>query len=223
MTNLKSTDLNVYDLIDSSYTALFGLQYMLEHTFEQTTGFPAIVGAGISELFQREVSNLAVVKSQVAALVDRLKSADLAESLEVPDWHDIATISARARVHKSEVARVMFVLTGADHEGAEYRAWDGNLSEGLHSHLLANLCYEALARGDMWGQISTATELPLEKVKQVLQAMLTYTPTREAIELGTIAKDSPQEQQNVQRVVERLQADPRPTIAPDQMARAVNN
>lgn len=63
-------------MLDSTYTALFGLQYLLEHTFEYTTGFPDMVGAGISELFRREVDDLAKVKSHVSYMIDRLKAAE---------------------------------------------------------------------------------------------------------------------------------------------------
>lgn len=69
-------DLNIYDMLDSTYTALFGLQYLLEHTIEYTTGFPAMAGAGISELFRREVDDLAEVKSYVGDMLDRLKAAE---------------------------------------------------------------------------------------------------------------------------------------------------
>lgn len=78
MTNPDINDLNIYEMLDSTYTALFGLQYLLEHTFEYTTGFPAMVGAGISELFRREVDDLAEVKSYVCDMLDRLKAAEKA-------------------------------------------------------------------------------------------------------------------------------------------------
>ncbi len=78
MTNPDINDLNIYEMLDSTYTALFGLQYLLEHTFEYTTGFPSMAGAGISELFRREVDDLAEVKSYVGDMLDRLKAAEKA-------------------------------------------------------------------------------------------------------------------------------------------------
>lgn len=78
MTNPEITDLNIYEMLDSTYTALFGLHYLLEHTMEYTTGFPAIAGAGISELFHGQLEDLAEVKSYVGGMLDRLKAAERA-------------------------------------------------------------------------------------------------------------------------------------------------
>ncbi|RWR25045.1 hypothetical protein D2T29_22420 [Sinirhodobacter populi] len=137
-------------------------------------------------LAEAEAAHLPALQGPAPEAEDRIReiicTAVLAEASR-PAWHDLDTIAARSRVHRSEVARVLFVLTGEDHDGPAYRAWDGNLSEGLHSHLLTGLCWAALARCDMWAQVSAATGIDLMDVKKVLNAMLEYSPKREAINL----------------------------------------
>ena len=115
-------------------------------------------------------------------IAEMLRQAALADAGR-PAWHDLDTIAARSRVRRDDVARVMFTLTGEDHAGPAYRAWDGNLAEGMHAHLLAGKCLDALAYCDMWRQVSEATGLSLEKTKDVLHSMLEYLPKREVIDM----------------------------------------
>jgi len=93
-------------------------------------------------------------------------------------WHDIDTIAARASVHRDEAARILFVLTGEDHAGAAYRAFDGNPSQGLHAHLLAQAIQATLAQSDVWGRVSTETGIELDKLELVLTSILTNLPRR---------------------------------------------
>jgi len=154
-------------------------------------------------------------------IAEAMRTAAMADAMR-PAWHDLDTIAARARVHKCDAARVMFVLTGEDHTGAAYRAWDGNMAEGLHSHLLMKLCWEGMGSGAMWGQVSTATGLGLEKVKEVLQAMLEYTPKRERIhlepfgEIRAVARD----EDTMRERVEKADADQRQRVE-EQVVREV--
>ena len=112
-------------------------------------------------------------------LMELLRRAALAEAGR-PAWHDLDTIAARSHVHRSEVARVMFVLTGEDHDGSAYRAWDGDLSDGLPAHVLAGLVWETLARSDMWGRVSDATGTELPKLREIVLAMVECAPKRAA-------------------------------------------
>ncbi|SDF51628.1 hypothetical protein PUH89_06530 [Rhodobacter capsulatus] len=108
-------------------------------------------------------------------------------------WHDIDTIAARARVHRDEAARILFVLTGEDHAGAAYRAFDGNPSQGLHAHLLAQAIHATLAQSDVWGRVSKETGIELNKLEWVLTSILTNLPRRADVrgqfaEVDAIAK-----------------------------------
>ena len=160
---------------------------------------PAGLSRGVQTLLDQQISAIETVAGDMEfmletmdeaepgmtpeeRIVELLRQASLTDAGR-PAWHDLDTIAARSRVRRDDVARVMFILTGEDHAGPAYRAWDGNLAEGMHAHLLAGKCLDALAHCDMWGQVSDATGLDLEKVKDVLQAMLEYSPKREAIDL----------------------------------------
>lgn len=230
--------------MDSALAALRYLDTLLDLAVNADGGALADQHSGLHCLMASQLESMADGVELLRSYIRREeKGTDLAPAANLPEWHDIATIATRSRVHRSEVARIMFVLTGQDYEGEDYRAWDGNLSEGLHSHLLSGLCWEALARGDMWGKISTATGLSLGQVREVLDAMLAYSPKREAIELGPIAqdlknraalanqaadlsqiaRDTNVEEETVRRVVDRLQADPSAVMPPEPTAKAVNN
>lgn len=108
-------------------------------------------------------------------------------------WHDIDIIAARARVHRDEAARILFVLTGEDHAGTAYRAFDGNPSQGLHAHLLAQAIHATLAQSDVWGRVSKETGIELNKLEWVLTSILTNLPRRADVqgqfaEVDAIAK-----------------------------------
>ncbi|MDR0807685.1 MAG: hypothetical protein LBE86_00905 [Gemmobacter sp.] len=191
--------------VDNTYHALRAFNFMMEYVHEYIVGgIPVTIAGGMSHLLHRQLDDFDKIRNTADTLAEQLMTTDraatnegrLAEAIRAgilaaagrPAWHDLDTIATRARVRKCDLARVMLVLTGEDHAGPAYRAWDGNLSEGVHAHLLSGLCWEALARCDMWGQVSTATGLGLEKVQEVLQAMLEYSPLRERISLEPFAE-----------------------------------
>ncbi len=160
---------------------------------------PAGLSRGVQTLLNQQISAIEAVAGDMEIMLETMdetepgmtpeeriteimRQAALADAGR-PAWHDLDTIAARSRVRRDDVARVMFILTGEDHAGPAYRAWDGNLAEGMHAHLLAGKCLDALAYCDMWWQVSEATGLSLEKTKDVLHSMLEYLPKREAIDL----------------------------------------
>lgn len=228
------------DAVCRSLNALHYLNTLLDLAINADGGALADPKSGLSELMGRQLED-------IGDAVNAIRAA--APNADRPAWHDIETIAARARVHQDEAARVMFVLTGEDHEGPAYRAWDGNLHEGLPAHLLARHIWNALAHADVWGQVSTATGIDLLDLKRILEAMLEYLPRREAIKLrglgpnaesaeqavgaephdplsevdfGQIARDTKVNEGVVRRVVARLLAEPRPVPTGDEQA-AVSN
>lgn len=193
------------EAFEETYEALRGFQLMLGSTLEEYSNSSQF-NYGISALLRHQLDSLKEVRRDVFTLVDWLAEAaesqdrpapqetltpearlveairrEILAAADRPAWHDLDTIAARARVRKCDLARVMFVLTGEDHTGPAYRAWDGNLSDGVHAHLLAGLCASALSHGDMLGKVSTATDLEIEKIEAVLRALLEYTPKRERV------------------------------------------
>jgi len=194
------------DAICRSLDALHYLDNLLDLAVNADGGGLADQRSGLSALMGRQLEDIgdAVEALRVAwtettarlpemtaeeRIVEIVRRAALADAGR-PAWHDIETIAARARVHQDEAARVMFVLTGEDHYGLAYRAWDGNLHEGLPAHLLASHIWKTLSHGDVWGQVSAATGLELDRLKVVLEAMLQYLPRREAIELQGLGAES---------------------------------
>lgn len=199
---LSSRDFeNILYSMQRSLDALSAFSNILDLAVHHDAGALTSSDSGLSYLMDCHIHDLAEARQELwqyrPTFEDRQASSGVTpverilEAIRVsllaadnrPAWHDLDTISARSRVRKAEVARVMFILTGEDHEGAAYRAWDGNLSEGVHSHLLSGLCWEALSRCDMFGQVSTATGLDLGKLREVLQAILEYSPKRQSISL----------------------------------------
>lgn len=187
------------DAVVRSLDALHYLNQLLDLALNADGGGLADPRSGLAELMGRQLEDIGdqveairTVRNErteaaPGAMTDQriaeaARCAALAEAGR-PAWHDIDAIAARARVHKDEAARVLFVLTGEDHQGPAYRAWDGNLHEGLPAHLLSSHIWNTLAHGDVWGQVSTATGLELDRLKQVLEAMLQYLPRRDAIDL----------------------------------------
>lgn len=163
-------------------------------------------------------SNDAAQESRIAEII---RTAVLAEAGR-PAWHDLDTIAARARVHRAEAARILFVLTGEDHAGDAYRASDGNPAQGLPAHLLAQAIHATLAQGDVWGRVSTETGLELDTLKAVLSSILHNLPRREvqgqiaevaeiaqaeaeARELVAAQDEAGPEQQDLRAVLDTLQ------------------
>jgi len=112
-----------------------------------------------------------------ARIREIIRTAVLAEASR-PAWHDLDMIAARACVDRADVARVMFVLTGEDHAGETYRDGRGHPAEGMAAHLLALQINRALAHGEIWGRVSDATGLELDRLREVLEAVLTHLPRR---------------------------------------------
>ena len=227
----KARPITMTDRLDAVVRSLDALHYLnqlLDIALNADGGGLADPRSGLAELMGRQLEDIG---DQVEAIrAPRTGATVRAE-------YDIERISARSRVHQDEVARVIFVLTGEDHQGGAYRPWDGNLIEGLPAHLLSSHIWNTLAHGDVWGQVSTATGVDLLDLKRILEAMLHYLPRREAIELqgsepnaegevraertaprdrlsgvdfGQIARETNLKEETVRRVVERLLAEPRP-------------
>ena len=190
-----NTDFRAKSAIEAlcaSVDAVRGFQFMLRTLLE--CGGMRDRAEGIAALLTPHADDIECAADELLDLLDRagdldadrdqklmelLRCAMLADAGR-PAWHDLDTIAARARVHRSDVARVMFVLTGEDHDGPAYRAWDGDLSDGLPAHVLAGLVWETLARSDMWGRVSDATGTELLKLREIVLAMVECAPKRAA-------------------------------------------
>jgi len=201
-----------HEYFEETYEALRGFQLMLGCTLEEY-GNKGKFSYGISALLRQKLDDLQEVRSDVFDLIDSLNArlpdaparqeyaepqqiltpeARIAELIRTsslaaddrPAWHDLDAIAAKSCVQKGDVARVLFVLTGEDHAGPAYAAYDGNLSDGLAAHLLSMLINRTLAHGDIWGQVSTATGIDLMDLQRILEAMLAYVPRKQAITLA---------------------------------------
>ena len=201
-----------HEYFEETYEALRGFQLMLGSTLDEYSNAPKF-SYGISALLRQKLDDLQEVRADVFGLIDRLSAqladgptrqeqmepeqiltheariAELIRSSSLaadnrPAWHDLDAIAAKSCVHKGDVARVLFVLTGEDHAGPAYEAYDGNLSDGLAAHLLSMLINRTLAHGDIWGQVSTATGIDLMDLQRILEAMLAYVPRKRAITLA---------------------------------------
>lgn len=132
----------------------------------------------IADIIHREyAAKDAAAKNKEDRIAEIIRKNALLAAGRMP-WHDIDTIAARASVHRDEAARILFVLTGEDHAGAAYRAFDGNPSQGLHAHLLAQAIHATLAQSDVWGRVSTETGIELDKLEWVLTSILQNLPRR---------------------------------------------
>lgn len=197
------------DHFDDACEALRGFQLMLGAALTEY-GAGGNSAYGIASLLRQQIDSLKDLREDVFALMDDLAEAIESQSPEEdrtpeallseairreilaaagrPAWHDLDTIAVRAKVPKADVARVMFILTGEDHEGAAYRARDGHLAQGLPAHLLFQHCSSALTHGEIWAQVSHDTGLTWEKVKEVMNAVISYLPKRERISLEPFAE-----------------------------------
>lgn len=132
-------------------------------------------------LAEIEAAHVPALQGPAPSAEDRIaeiiRTAVLAEASR-PAWHDLDMIAARACVDRADVARVMFVLTGEDHAGEAYRDGRGHPAEGMAAHLLALQINRALAHGEIWGRVSDATGLELDRLREVLEAVLTHLPRR---------------------------------------------
>ncbi|GAA0312538.1 hypothetical protein [Rhodovulum strictum] len=184
--------------VDDTYHALRAFALLLDKATEYAPDeISGTIAYGVSHLLSRQLDDLQDINTGVSDLIARVKAAERAappagpqhrtwEAMraacladgERPAWHDLDLIATRACVHRDEAARVLFVLTGEDHAGADYRAWDGHPAEGLPAHLLARTIHRTLSQCDLWGRVSTATGLELDQVKDVLNAMLDALPHR---------------------------------------------
>lgn len=213
------------DHFDDACEALRGFQLMLGAALaEYSAG--GNFACGITSLLRQQIDSLKDLREDVFALIDDLAEAVESQAPEAllseairreilaaagrPAWHDLDTIAVRAKVPKADVARVMFILTGEDHEGAAYRARDGHLAQGLPAHLLFQHCSSALTHGEIWAQVSHDTGLTWEKVKEVMNAVISYLPKRERVSLEPFAEVraiAKAEQEMRERVAQTNQAD----------------
>ena len=213
------------DQFDDACEALRGFQLMLGAALaEYSAG--GNFACGITSLLRQQIDSLKDLREDVFALIDDLAEAVESQAPEAllseairreilaaagrPAWHDLDTIAVRAKVPKADVARVMFILTGEDHEGAAYRARDGHLAQGLPAHLLFQHCSSALTHGEIWAQVSHDTGLTWEKVKEVMNAVISYLPKRERVSLEPFAEVraiAKAEQEMRERVAQTNQAD----------------
>lgn len=184
--------------VDNTYHALRAFALLLDKATEYAPDeISGTIAYGVSHLLSRQLDDLQDINTGVSDLIARVKAAERAapkgdpadrirEAMRAailaeegrPAWHDLDLIATRACVHRDEAARVLFVLTGEDHAGEDYRAWDGHPAEGLPAHVLARTIYRTLSQCDLWGRVSMATGLDLDQVKGVLNAMLDALPHR---------------------------------------------
>ena len=153
-----------------------------------------------------------------------IRTAVLAEARR-PAWHDLDTIAARSCVHRGDVARVLFVLTGEDHSGADYRAYDGHPAKGMAAHLLAMQISRALSHGDIWGRISDATGLELDKLREVLDAVVTHLPRRADYkgQIASVQENAKAEADMRARVAEQDAQEPAPEKLREALEAVVGN
>jgi hypothetical protein len=177
-----------FDNMDGNLDALKAFTFMLETVAHYDAGQLVLAADGLRDLVMPHIEQLSGhigdLRAETAAAIRDQKAEEHAQDRAPVAWHDLDAIAAKSCVHKSEVARVLFVLTGEDHAKADYAAPDGSHFDGLAAHLLSMLISRTLSHGDIMGQVSTATGIDLMDLQDILEAMASYVPKRPAITLA---------------------------------------